>query len=75
MEKIAGMSPDEFKQALRTLGVTQEEFGVLVGAKLRTVVYWAGVAVPGPVATLVTILLRRPELLDVVRDFSKERRG
>ena len=64
------MTPAEFKQALRTLDLTQEDFGALVGSARRTAVYWAASSVPGPVATLVRLLLARPELVGVLREMA-----
>jgi DNA-binding transcriptional regulator YiaG len=68
---MAHMTPDDFKQGLRTLGVTQTEFAQVVGASRRAALYWTQQAVPGPVATLLRIFLARPELLEVARAFAQ----
>ena len=66
------MSPDEFKQSLHALGLTQAEFGELTFSPRRTVVYWAAESVPGPVAAIVRLLERRPELVEVMREIANE---
>ena len=67
------MTPDELKQGLRTLGLTQEEFGALVYSARRTVVYWTSSAVPGPVDALMSVLLERPEIVEVLRAIAAKR--
>jgi len=62
------MSPDDLKQALRTLGLTQEAFGELLFSARRTVTYWTAEAVPGPVEAIARLLLARPELVEVMRE-------
>lgn len=66
------MTPDELRQSLRSLGITQEDFGDLLFSARRTVVYWTAQSVPGPVEVLVRLLERRPELVDVLRDIAAE---
>lgn len=71
------MQPSDFKQRLRDLGLTQEEFGALVFSPVRTVNYWAtaSVRVPGPVEAVVRLLERRPELVEVMREISATERA
>jgi hypothetical protein len=60
------MKPEEYRLAIKALGYTQEGFAVLLGSKPRTGQYWATVAVPGPVATVVRLLQARPEMRAVL---------
>lgn len=65
------MTPSEFNAAIKRLGYTQEGFAEAVGAGKRTGQRWATESVPPVVATLVRILVARPELrgvLDGLRD-------
>jgi DNA-binding transcriptional regulator YiaG len=68
------MTPAEFQQALRILGLTQEGFAQMIGHGARTGQYWATQSVPSSVATLVKLLLKRPELVDVIGEISRERK-
>lgn len=73
MTKVALVSPGEFRQSLRTIGLSQTEFAILTGTPRRTVVYWAQDASPsGMAATLVRLLLARPELVEVLREQAKK---
>ncbi len=69
----AFMSAGEIKEALREIGVTQQEFGKLCGTPHRTVQHWCIQRAPNVAATLVALLLRRPELLGVLREMQAER--
>lgn len=65
------MTPRDFNAAIKRLGYTQEGFAEAVGAGKRTGQRWATESVPPVVATLVHILVARPELrgvLDGLRD-------
>lgn len=66
------MKPDELRQALRDLGLTQEGFAEMLGHGGRTGQYWASKGVPASVATMVRLLQKRPELIDVVRTIKDE---
>ncbi len=65
------MSVDDYREALKLFGTTQEEFAVLLGAGARSGQRWATVRVPPAVATLVRLLLVRPELVDVLKDLNQ----
>lgn len=67
------MTPDQYREALKRHGLTQIEFATLLGAKPRTGQYWAQVAVPPPVATIIELIDRRPELLPVIEQIAQER--
>lgn len=69
------MTPDEYREALKRHGLTQIRFAQLLGAKPRTGQYWATVAVPPAVATIVELLDRRPALLPVIEQIAAEREG
>jgi DNA-binding transcriptional regulator YiaG len=66
------MTPDELRQALRELGMTQEGFAEMLGHAPRTGQYWASTSVPPSVATLMKLLQKRPELVDVVQSIKDE---
>ena len=53
-----GMTPTQFKAALRRLGYTWEEAAAEFGVNPRTLARWASgeSAVPGPVVRLITCL-------------------
>ena len=61
------MTPKQYRAALAQLGMTQEGFAQLVGATGRTGQRWATVLVPPVVATLMHLLIERPELLGVIQ--------
>lgn len=63
------MSKDEYRAALATLGISQQEVGRLLGAGERTARRWATgeTDVPGPVEMHILQWLERPELLEVTR--------
>jgi transcriptional regulator with XRE-family HTH domain len=67
------MKAEEYRQALKKLGLTQEGAAALVGSDPRTGRRWATGerSVPPPMATLVRLLLKRPELVAVVRECAK----
>jgi DNA-binding transcriptional regulator YiaG len=69
--RMTDMSTQEYRAAIKALGYTQIEFAQLLGAKPRTGQYWATVAVPPPVATMVRLLQERPELLPVIERISE----
>ena len=69
------MKPEEYRQALRDLDLTQEGFADLLGHAARTGQYWAAVSVPASVASMVRLLKRRPELIDVLTDIARERKA
>lgn len=64
------MNASEYRAALKTLSLSQEAAAELVGANPRTGQRWAlgERAVPPPMATLIRLLLKRPELIAVIRD-------
>jgi sulfur carrier protein ThiS len=63
------MKAEEYRQALKKLGLTQEGAAALVGSDPRTGRRWA--TGERSVATLVRLLLKRPELVAVVRECAK----
>lgn len=67
------MSPDEFKQALRSTGLSQVEFAELCGVPLRTAAHWSTTRAPNVAATLIALLAERPELVSVLRQIAKRR--
>ena len=64
------MDAAEYRKALKTLDLTQEGAAELVGAAGRTGRRWASGerAVPPPMVTLIKLLLKRPELIGVIRE-------
>jgi DNA-binding transcriptional regulator YiaG len=64
------MQPDEYREAIKALGYTQEGFAELLGAKPRTGQYWASVAVPAPVAMIIRLIQARPEVRTVIEDLA-----
>ena len=66
------MTTKEFRAGLDALGMTQEGFAEMIGVSGRTGQRWANNAVPPPVATLMRLLLLRPELVEVVRGMARE---
>lgn len=66
------MSPSELQSALKELGQTQEGFAELLGHGKRTGQYWATQSVPPSVATVVRLLLSRPELVEVIEAINVE---
>lgn len=69
------MTKDEYREALATLGLAQEEVGKLLGVGPRTARRWASgeVPVPGPVEMHVRLWLELPEMLDVTRRLAAKR--
>lgn len=67
------MEPGQLKAALRELGLAQVEFAELLGASPRSGQNWASAMVPPPVATMAALLLRRPELIDDLREIAAQR--
>jgi len=69
------MTPEEYREALKRHGLTQVGFARMLGAKSRTGQYWATVAVPPAVATIIQLLDRLPALLPIIEQIAKERDG
>lgn len=71
------MSKDEYRSALASLELGQEEVGRLLGSDRRTARRWASgeVKVPGPVEMHIRQWLERPELLEVTRKLAVKRQG
>lgn len=69
------MSPERYRQFLRTQGLTQAEFAGLLGHSPRTGQYWATESVPPSVETWVLYIEARPEALDVLRAMPVDRVG
>lgn len=67
------MTPDDYRQFLRSHGLTQLEFARLLGNSARSGQYWASESVPPYVATVVELIKRRPETLDRLREIARER--
>ena len=69
------MTPAEFRAALQALGVTQGAAAALLGVSLDGVNAWCNGRrpVPAPVARLVRLLARRPELVGDCTDTPPER--
>lgn len=73
MQIGADMQPDQLSRILRDLELTQAEFGRLLDTPLRTAQYWCANAVPAPAAVVAELLVRRPELVEVLRAMADER--
>lgn len=71
----AMMAKDEYRTALATLGLAQEEVGRLLGIDGRSARRWATgeVKIPGPVEMHIRQWLERPELLEVTRKIAARR--
>lgn len=71
------MTREEYREALATLDLAQEEVGRLLGAGPRTARRWASgeVDVPGPVEMHIRLWLERPEILEVVKAIAEKRAG
>lgn len=71
MEHAQEMTRDEYRAGLDSLGVTQEDFGRMVGATPRSGQRWAlgESRIPGAVAILLRLMVARPELKPVIEDF------
>lgn len=71
----AMMNRDEYRAALATLDLRQEEVGRLLDVGPRTARRWASgeIEVPGPVEMHVRLWLKRPEVLEVVRRLAEAR--
>lgn len=68
------MSPERYRQFLRTFGLTQAEFAGLLGHSARTGQYWAKFSVPPSVETWVRYIEGgRPEALEALRAIAAER--
>lgn len=64
------MSPEEFRQALDALDLSQQAVAVMMGASPRTGQKWAlgETRIPGSVALLLRLLVTHPFLLPVVHE-------
>jgi DNA-binding transcriptional regulator YiaG len=59
------MTGPEAVQIIDSLGVSQRQFALMIGAHPNTPTNWKnGGAVPGPTATLLELLRDRPELIE-----------
>ena len=67
------MTTDEYRAALKKLGLSQQDVGRLLHAAPRTVRRWATgeTELPGPVEMHIRLWLERPELVQVVREISE----
>lgn len=62
-ERYPPLTPDNFTQTLRELGLTQARFGAALGVHTRTVQKWVGRSLPIPrYATVILRLMLRFEL-------------
>ncbi len=68
------MSREEYRAALDTLSLAQEEVGRILHVAGRTARRWASgeIPVPGPVEMHLRLWLERPEILAVVRRISRQ---
>ena len=66
------MGAPEYRDAIATLGYSQQAFATLVGASPRTGQKWAlgESRVPGSVTLLIWLLMARPELKPVVESMT-----
>lgn len=62
------MTGAELKSCIEALDLTQAGFAKLIGISHRSVVHWIANEPPGPVETLVRLLVSRPELVAAVRE-------
>lgn len=69
------MTKEEFRNALKTLGISQMELGRLLDVAPRTARRWAldETPVPGPVEMHLRLWLERPEALTVIRKIAEAR--
>lgn len=73
----AEMTPAELSAALEALDVSRGELARVVGATTKSAQRWVadGGSVPGAVAVIVRLLLRRPELREDLQLAPKSARG
>ena len=75
-DKIAYMmTQSEYKTALGQLALTQEEVAALLGTNKRTARRWASgeSPVPRPIEMHIRLWVKRPELIQLVRELAAER--
>lgn len=65
----------QYREFLARHKLTQVEFAELFGASGRTGQNWAAGSIPPPVATMIALIDRRPEMLGVLREIAQEREG